>query len=67
MKEMDTPKMTERRTFQKYIQIIKFLIVIINYEHFSKDFGKHIYFQINQNQLLQDLQTDLLLKTALKY
>ena len=29
--------MTENRKVQKYKQIIKFLIVIINYEHFYKD------------------------------
>ena len=50
MKKWTTPKMTESRTFQKYKKIIKFLIVINNYEHFSKVFGKHIYFQIDQNR-----------------
>ena len=49
-KNLTTHKMTENRIFQKCKKIIKFLIVIIKYEHFSKDFGKHIYFQIDQIQ-----------------
>ena len=34
----------------KIQKIIKFLIIIIKYENFSQNFGKHIYFEIDQNQ-----------------
>ena len=40
--------MADSRTFKKYKKIIKFIFVIIKYDHFSKDFGKYIYFQIDQ-------------------
>ena len=37
------------------------------HEHFSKEYEKQICFQIDQNQLCQDLQTDLSSETAHKY
>ena len=42
------PKMTKTEHLKNIEQLIKFLIVSINFEHFSKDFEKHIYFKINK-------------------
>ena len=53
------PKITESQQFQKYRKIIKVLIVIMNLDHFSKEYEIQIYFRIDQNQFLQDLQTKI--------